>query len=236
MCGLGASAEARQMMSESARAMTASRGRRRTPRGRARDGFPCSPAARRTRACCPARRSCPPTGPARRRAAGSHARAASRDGRRRSARRSPSGCGSRRPSPRSPHAVPVRGVIAPRHAQREGEEVGAAQREVRRVVGAHAAAGDHDLLRAGEVGVDGRHHAIDDPRLVGVVGARPVLQGDRAVRPRCAVVGVHAVELDAGPPRSGRRPHRSSRRPRGPTRDRARPGRAAAGGRSARSR
>src|SRR4051794_20646193 len=40
-----------------------------------------------------------------------------------------------------------------------------------------------------------RDHALEEPGLVGAMRACAVLEGDRAVRPRLAVEGVHAVDL-----------------------------------------
>ena len=67
--------EPRQMMRDLARATTASRAARRGPTGRPRAGFPSRRAARRSASSRRARRSCPPTGPARTRAAATRCRA-----------------------------------------------------------------------------------------------------------------------------------------------------------------
>ena len=63
------------------------------------------------------------------------------------------------------------------------------------MVGAEARAGEQDLLRAGEVVVDERDDALEQPALVDVVAARPLLQRQPAVVPRAGVPAVDAVDL-----------------------------------------
>src|SRR6476619_4302500 len=66
----------------------------------------------------------------------------------------------------APRVAPGRRVVAAREAQREREEVGALEGEVRRVVGAEAAPGGDDLRAAAAVAVDPGHDLLEDPRLV----------------------------------------------------------------------
>ena len=91
--------------------------------------------------------------------------------------------------------APVRGVVAARHAQRDREEVGPAQREVRRVVRAEARARGNDV--AARVVVDERRDDVRDPALVLAVAPRALLERYvvRAPGPRVRAVG--AVDLDA---------------------------------------
>ena len=121
-------------------ATTASRGRRRSPTGRARSGFP-SPAAGRPCAGSTAatRSGGPPTAP------WPHdeqdrqpRRAASRDGRRAGWRRSRSGWRSRSRRPAHPSRARCDGRSCRTSPMRQREQVGALQGEVHRVVGAEA--------------------------------------------------------------------------------------------------
>src|SRR4029077_16049062 len=72
----------------------------------------------------------------------------------------------------------------------------ASERHLKGVVGTHRAAGDDRVPGARAVGPDVRRHLVTDPRLVGLMPPRALLQRKAAVRPAGVVEGVDAVELD----------------------------------------
>jgi hypothetical protein len=92
--------------------------------------------------------------------------------------------------------VPRGRVVVAGEAQREREQVGPLEREVRRVKGAQAAAERRDLQFTAAIGVDERHDLAENPRLVTAVFASAILQGQALIRPGLAVVAVDAVKLD----------------------------------------
>src|SRR5439155_11240166 len=87
-------------------------------------------------------------------------------------------------------------VVDAAQAERQREEIGALEGEVRSVERAHAAAGEQDL-GAVALGVDERDDVLEDPVLVGAVAARALLERDAVVRPAPLVEAVDGVDLDA---------------------------------------
>src|SRR3954454_23626594 len=89
-----------------------------------------------------------------------------------------------------------RDVVDARHGDGDREEVGAAKREVRGVVGAERGARQQDLLRTAAVLVDERRDLVDEPVLVAAVKARGLLELG-AAEPRARVIRGDAVDLHA---------------------------------------
>ena len=90
-----------------------------------------------------------------------------------------------------------RHVVDAAVADREGEEIGAPEREVRSVVGAEADAGDGDLGVVARIGADERHDLVHDPVLVAPVLLRALLQREPVAVPAAGVVAVDGVDLHA---------------------------------------
>ena len=92
--------------------------------------------------------------------------------------------------------MPGRRVVVAGEAHRERKQVGTLEGEVRRVVGAQAAAEGDDLADAAGVVADPRDDVLDDPRLVTAVPPGAFFDGHGAVRPTSRVEAVDAVQLD----------------------------------------
>src|SRR4051794_17743282 len=86
-------------------------------------------------------------------------------------------------------------VVVARHADRERENVGALEREVRGMESAEAAPARNHLAGATAVVTDEWDDLVEDPRLVDPVTARTLLDGDAGIRPRLGIERVDAVEL-----------------------------------------
>ncbi len=86
-------------------------------------------------------------------------------------------------------------VVDARQADREREQVGPLQREVRRVVRAEARPGDQDLLEAAAVVVDPRGHVVHHPVLVAAVQLGALLERQVVAAPAPAVERVDRVDL-----------------------------------------